>query len=169
MRFAAGERGVAVETHRELHTHPRATTFDARKESTIERACLRFHQSDFDHDAGRAQHLEALAVDVLERVATRRNHARDAGLHQVFCARRRASRVCARFERHVCGRAARAFARFAQREHFGVRLAGALVEPFADNVIAVRDHTANHRVRLGRVGTALGKPQRTRHHRVIGG
>jgi hypothetical protein len=46
-----------------------------------------------------------------------------------------------RFERAVQRGAARCFARFVERMHFGMRLAGALVRPLADDD-AVRRHDA---------------------------
>ena len=83
-------------------------------------------------------------------------------------ARRRFAEMRARFERDVSGRAACAFAGIAQREHFGVRFAGALVPAFGDDFVAVRDHAADARIGLRREQPALGQSQRARHVRVVG-
>src|SRR3546814_17742874 len=72
-------RSAAIEAAAELDPHPRPAAPDAREEAAIERPRLGFHQSRLHLHACRAQALETLAVDGLERVAHRRDHARDAG------------------------------------------------------------------------------------------
>ena len=63
--------------------------------------------------------------------------------------------VIARLERDVNGRALRVDA--SQRQHLGMRAAGALVPAFADDRLAARHHAAHARVRRRRVQAALGE------------
>ena len=49
-----------------------------------------------------------------------------------------------------------------------MRLAGALVPAFADDLAVVDDHAADARVRRRRVEAAFGKRERARHVRAVG-
>src|SRR3546814_6554063 len=119
--------GAATEAAAELEPQPRPAAPDAREEAAIERPRLGFHQSRLHLHACRAQALETLAVDGLERVAHRRDHARDAGGDERVGAGPGAAGVRARFEGDVGGGALRAVTSLLQREHFRVRPALALV------------------------------------------
>ena len=92
-RIAGGQRAAAVEARRELHAHPRTPAFDARQESLVELARLRFHQADVDLDAGGAQLLETAAVDLRERIARSR---RPRAPRPRRSAHRRTGRCCRR-------------------------------------------------------------------------
>src|SRR3546814_3345675 len=92
-------------------------------------------------DLCRAQALETLAVDGLERVAHRRDHARDAGGDERVGAGPGAAGVRARFEGDVGGGALRAVTSLLQREHFRVRPAMALVPAFAHHLRS-EEHTS---------------------------
>ena len=70
-------------------------------------------------------------------------HARDARGDQGIGARRRAAGVTARFEADVSGRAARCCSRLAQRQHFGMGVAGAGVESLADDDAVAHEHAAD--------------------------
>jgi uncharacterized protein YdeI (BOF family) len=62
------------------------------------------------------------------------------------------------------------FARHAQRVHFRVRLAGAIVKTFADDLAVFHDHAADIRVGMGGKAPARGQLQRSRHvHFVLHG
>jgi len=164
---AAGERGAAVQAHRELHAQPRPAALHARQEAAVDLARLRFHQADRHLDPRRAQALVTGAVHLRERIAHRTDHACHAGFDQRIGTGRGAAGMRAGLERDVGGGATRAIARGAQREHFGMRLPGTRVEAFADHLAIAHQHAAHHRVRLGRVRAALGEPQRARHHGVV--
>src|SRR5690606_25958368 len=118
----------------ELDPQPRPAAPDAREEAAVERLRLGFHQSRLDLDPGAAQALESLAVDRLERVAHRRDHARDARGDERIGARPGAAGVRARLERHVGGGAVRAFAGLLQGEHYRMRPALALVPALAHHL-----------------------------------
>ncbi|MNV55171.1 hypothetical protein D3C71_1473960 [compost metagenome] len=73
----------------------------------------------------------------------------------------------ARFQGNVGGSTTRFGAGFAQGEHFGVRTASALVPALPDHALAMGDHTADHRIGTGGIGTPFGKPQCGRHVQVV--
>ena len=105
---------------------------------------------------------EALAVDERIRILDRGDQARNAGLDDLRDARTGASDVAARLERAVHRRAARARARLLERQHLGVRLAGAPVEALPDDhAVAGHDHGPHERIRT-RAAAAPARPETTR-------
>ena len=168
LRIARRQRTPPVQAGRQLHAQPRPAAFDARKEAAIERARLSFHQSQVDLDAGGAQAFEARAINLRERIAHGADDARDTRFDQCVRARPGAAHMGAGFQRHVDGGAARTRTGLLQGEHFRVRPALALVPAGADDLVALRDHAADHRIGLGGVRAALGQAQGAGHHGVVG-
>jgi hypothetical protein len=164
-----GRRSASIQRRRQLHAHEGPAAFDARKESDVEFARRGRHQSDLDGDAGRAQARKAFAGDAIERIADGRDHTCDTGARQRIGTRRRPTMVCAGFEGDVGGGAACTLARFAQREHFRMRFAGAFVETATQHGLAAGNHATDARIRRRRVQAARGKPQRLGHVRVVEG
>ena len=165
--IAGGHRGAAIQAHRQLDPQPRPPAFHPRQEAAVQLARLRFHQAGADFDPGRAQLVEAGAIDLRERIAHCPDYPRDTRRDQRIRARPGAAGMRARLQGHVGGRAFRTLAGRLQREHFRMRPALALVPAFADDRVAMREHTADHRVRSGGERAALGQPQRARHHPVV--
>ena len=164
-----GRRGTPVERRRQLDADPGPAAFDAGKEADVQFARGGFHQTDLDHDAGRAQARKTFAGDAIERIADRGDDTRDAGAHQRVGTGRRAPVMRAGFEGHVGGGVAGAFAGLAQREHFRMRFAGAFVETATEHAPAAGDDATDTRIRRRRVQAARGKPQRLGHVRVVEG
>jgi len=102
-----------------------------------------------------------------EWIALRRDHAGDAGGDQRIGARRRAAVVRARFERDISRCATRLFAGRSQGEAFGMRFASALMETFANDAIALRDHATDHRIGFGGVGAERSQFDGARHHGAV--
>src|SRR5690606_29882477 len=168
LRLAAGHSRAAVQAAGQLDPHPGAPALHAREETDVERARLRFHQACLDRDARLAQAGEPRAVHLRKGVAHRRHHARHAGVDQRGRAGPGAAGVVAGLERDVGRGAARAHADRLQRRHLGMRSALAFVPAFAQHLVALRDHAADHRIGFGGPGTTFGQAQRARHHRVVG-
>jgi hypothetical protein len=169
LRLTARQRTASVEAGGELHPQPRASALDTRQPAAVERARLRLHQAALDRDACGRQFLEAGAVHLRKRIAHCRDDARHTRGDQRIGARTGLADVGAWLERHVGRRAFRALAGSLQGEDFGMRLACFCVETFANDVIAVRDHAADHRIGSRRVRAALGQAQGAGHHQVVGG
>ena len=167
LRLAAGQRGAAVQAHRQLHPHPRAAALDPAEEADVEFARRLAHQAGVDGDAGSAQKARAAAVDLRERILGGDHHPLHACGNQRIGARRRAAVVRAGLQRHIGGGATRPLAGFAQRVYLGMRLTGTLVETRADHPVAMRDHATHARIRLGGAQAAFGQAQGVRHVSVI--
>ena len=163
------QRRAAVQTHRQLHAQPWASTFEAAEETWVQFARNTMQQIHVDRDASRAQQLQATAGDMRIGVLRRNHHSRHASLDQGRRARWRAAVMRAWLERHVHGGTTRPFTRFAQGEYFGVGFAGALMEPGADDLVAMRNHATHAGIRLGSEQPALGQLQRVRHMRMVDG
>jgi hypothetical protein len=164
---AVGQRGTAVQTHGQLDAHPRPLALDAAEETEVEFACRRAHQPGLDRDTRCAQLRHAVAVDLRKRIFGRHYHACHARGDQRVCAGRCAPPMRAGFQRHVGRRATRPFARFAQGEHFGMRLARALVPALPEHVFAAGDDAAHARIRLRGGEAALGQAKGLRHVHVV--
>ena len=82
-------------------------------------------------------------------------------------ARRGAADVVARLERHVDGCATRGLSCIAQREHLGMRLAGARVEALAHDASVGDDDAANQGIGRSRATATLGHGHGTGQVRVI--
>ena len=102
------------------------------KEPGIERARLGAEHPDRHGNARRTQSPDSLARNPRIRIFGRAHHAADSSRYQRIGARRRAARVAAGFQRDIRGRLARLAARGPQREHLGVRFAGAHMPAFAN-------------------------------------
>ena len=167
--FAARQGGTAVETRGEFQAQPWPAALDAREKSAVQLSRGVAHQACRDDDTACAQLRETAAGDLRVRVLARHDDAGDARRQQRVGARRRAAEMRARLECDVGGCTTRPFARGAQREDFGVRLAGALVPAFADDLFAMSDHAADARIGLRRMQTEIGEAQRARHVGMING
>ena len=78
--------------------------------------------------------------------------------------------VAAGLKGDVGGGALRLFAGHAERVHFSMRLAGAIVKALADDFAVFHNDAADIRVRMGGKASARGKLQRSRHvHFVLHG
>jgi hypothetical protein len=90
-------------------------------------------------------------------------------MNDLLDARRRASMVVARFEIDVERGAGCVGAGLFQRDHLGVRAAGALVPAFTDDLLVLRDDATDARVRRGGVQPLLRQLEGTPHHGVVEG
>ena len=97
----------------------------------------------------------------------REHHAGDARFDQRVNAWRGSAVMAARLEGDVCRCTCNGLFGRAKGYHLGVRLAGALVEAFADDAIAFGDDTSNPRVRMRCIKTAFGESQCPRHRESI--
>ena len=75
--------------------------------------------------------------------------------------------MAAGLERHVDRGAARALARGADRNRFGVRFAGTFVPAFADDFLVARHHRAHARIRVRAVQAALRELERAAHRGFV--
>jgi hypothetical protein len=123
-----------------------------------------------DVNAGLLQAVQAATGHLWIRVLHCRYHASHACGDQRVAARRRATMVATGLQGDVGGRAFGFIAGHTQRVHFGVRLAGPIVEALADDLAVFYNHTADVGIRMGSKASARGKLQRSRHvHFVLHG
>ena len=170
LAFAAGHRRAAVQRSTQLELHPGKTGAHPLQEALVQRFRLVHHQPVADFNTGLLQTVQAAPRHLRVRILHRGDHAADAGGNQRIAARRRTAVVAAGLKGDIGGGASRLFPRYPQGVHFGVRLAGAIVEPFADDLAVFYNDTANVRVRMGGKATAGGELKRTRHvHFVLHG
>ena len=168
LTLSIGQRGAAVQRRRHFQPHPRPAARHARDKADVEFDRLCFQQPGLDGNPRRAQFLKALPRHLGIGIAHGRHHALDARGHHRISAGRRAAVMAARFQRDIQGRAPGALARRSQRMHFGMRLAGALVETFAHHSAALHHHAADTRIGRGRVQAAPCQGQGALHVFIVG-
>ena len=105
--------------------------------------------------------------DLRIRVLHGRHHPRHPGLHQGLGARRGAAVVAARLQGHISRGTARLGASLAQGMHLGMRLAGAGMPAFTDNLPGRDNHAANPRVGMGRIHTLARQFEGAGHAALI--
>ncbi|MNZ66233.1 hypothetical protein D3C78_844510 [compost metagenome] len=140
LAFAAFHRRATVEAHGQLDPHERQAVLHALEEALVELSRFTLQHTTFGGDTGLSQALQTATGDFRVRVLHRRDHAGHTGIHQRIGTGRRAAVVAARLKRHINGRATRLLTGRAQGVNLGVRLAGALVPAFADNLPTLHDH-----------------------------
>src|SRR5690606_26052774 len=96
------------------------------------------------------------------------HHPRHAGADQRLGAGTGASVMAAGLQGDVGGSAPRPFAGLAQGVDLGVRLAGALVPAFADDLAVAHDHAADTRIGMGGEQPQTRQPQRPGHEGLVG-
>jgi hypothetical protein len=167
-RRAGASRHLTVRAEGDLHRDEWTSAAHDGEERRVEPLGVRTEDADADVNAARAQQLEAASGDERIRILCRDNDALDTGGGDSGCAGRRASGVAARLQRAVERGAGRCAAGRFERQHFGVRGAGALVSPHTDDRAVVLDEQrTNHRIRRRLSAAALGHLQRLAHEKVV--
>jgi hypothetical protein len=164
---ARERREAEVETERRLQNHERPSRAHQREKRLIEARRRLGTQADLNRYAPLPQIRETPPAHERIGILDRRNHARDARLHDPHDARAGAPDVIARFERAVERRPAGTRTRHLQRADLGVRLAGTLVESVPDHDVVIRhDERADHRIRTRAAAAPAGQEQGAIH--VVG-
>ena len=170
LAFTAGHRRAAVQRGAQLQLHPGKTGAHPLQEALIQRFRFVHHQPVADVNTGLLQTIQTAPRHLRVWVLHRSDHAANAGGDQRIAARRRTAMVAAGFKGDVGGGALRLFAGHAERVHFSMRLAGAIVKALADDFAVFHNDAADIRVRMGGKASARGKLQRSRHvHFVLHG
>src|SRR5207245_1077196 len=157
------ERRTGAEAHRELPAHPGAPLSHALHESAVELERLALEQPSLDFDAPFAQRRGAASVDLGVGIGGGIHHARHARLEQRLDAGGRAAVMAAGLERHVHRSPRGLRSGGLERLDLGVCLAGALVPALADDALALRDHAADARIRVGAGEAPLGEAEGALH------
>src|SRR6202035_4762676 len=95
--------------------------------------------------------------------------ARKTRLDERVCARGRATEMAAGLERDIRGRTVRRSACRIECDRFRVRVTGALVPAFRNDLTVAREDTADTRIGMGARKAALRKLQCARHRAAIKG
>src|SRR5687767_6242613 len=162
--FSIRQSSSAVQGRGHLQTYPGAAARHARDEADVELARLRLHQPVLERDARGREGLSSLQRLGI-RVAHRRDDALHLALNQLLDARRRTPLMIARLEADVNRRAGRRG--FSQRDHFGVRAAGALVPSLAHNSGVFCHYTTHPGIRRSGVHALLRQLERAPHHGAV--
>ena len=160
LRVAAARGDLAVERHRRLEQHPRPPRAGVLAERLVEQTGPDRQLAVGDHylDALVAEDAETAAGGVLAGVVRGDDKPPDPGLPDRVGARRRATVVAARLERHVQGGAAQiASLGSADRLDLGVRLSDRLVIALAEHLAVAADDRADERVRTDAPAATLGQ------------
>jgi hypothetical protein len=148
----AGARGhLAVEAHRCLEDHQRATGAGVLSKRLVQEACrvrdLAVHEPDLH--ALVPQDPGAPPGRLGRRIVGCDDDARDAGLEDRLGARRGSAVVGAGLERDVEGGAGRVLAAGRESHALRVSLSGGLGYALADHPAVLHEHGPDHRVRTG--------------------
>jgi hypothetical protein len=165
---AVGERGLAVKRGGDLHAHPRPATRHARDKPDVRFARLVLQQAGMHFQAGSTEPREAVAGHLRVRVLHRGDDAPHLRRDQRLDARRRTPVMTAGLEREVDRRSGGALAGRPQRVGFRMGLAGARVEPFADDRAVADDHAADARIGSRGEQAARRERERARHEMLVG-
>ena len=112
----------------------------------VELRCFFGTYSDVHGDARRFQLPNAFTGNFRVCINFRDVNLRDASLYNCVGAGRRASPMATRFKVHIEGAAFRGCPGGLQRVNLGVRSAGFLMIPFADNLSRFHDNCSDERV-----------------------
>ena len=158
---------VPVDAHRGLRDHERPALLNRGEERRVQLPRAPGFDANGHRDSVRLEISKPSASDPRVRILDGSNHLFDARGNDAFDARSRATVVRAWLERADQPGAACAAAGLVEGVHFGVRRAGLLVIPVADDG-AIRQHDArtDHRVGTGLPAATLGQPQRAPHQGV---
>ncbi len=165
---AAGPgRELAVQRHGPLGENPRASAVNQLQVGGVQLPRFLLQQPPFHLDAGLLQFRDAASSHLGKRVLVRHHDPAHGGPDQGSGAGRRLAVMAARFERHVQRRAGGGGARGGEGFDFGVRTAEPRVPAFANDPLALGDHTADQRIRLDGALAAEGQFQGAGHTAAI--
>ena len=163
LRLTADGRDLAVERDRRLERELRATFARPRQERAIRTLARRTLDPDGDLEPRATQHPDPTAMP-RHGVRGPDHHARQAGIADDRCTRRRPPVVGARLEVDVERGAVRRTAELVERDDLRMPLAGALVGALREHLpIGADDHAADHRVRGRPSVEGLGELEAAKH------
>jgi hypothetical protein len=154
---AVGQRGAAVQTHREFDAHPREPLPHALHETDVELGGFRLHETGLDGNASAQQRISALATHAGVRILDREDDASNARLNQRINTGWCATVMTTGLECYICGCACNGLFGCANGSNFRMRLAGALVPAFGNDAIALGDNTSNPRIWMRCFQAAFGE------------
>ena len=163
MGVARGRGSLAVQAHSVLCENERYACRDPREVGLHHPLRGRLV---FAHHHPHARGLEvghAAAIDTRVRVQRGHVHFGDACLHDRWDARERAPVVVARLQRDVEGCASRLLAGLRNGHGLGMRSAGGLGDPLADDAPVADEHRAHGGVGAGIAEGLAGQLQRPLH------
>src|SRR5690606_18614657 len=168
LRLAARRRDSSVEAHRPLEEDPRATGADPVAVGSVEPPGFAPQKAGGDLDSCRTESLRAFSVRHRVRIGARVDRALDAGGDDRVAARRCLTVMRARLERDVERRAARGFARIANRLDLRVRPAVTAMEPATDDAAATYDDGADERIGRNALDALARELDRFSHRMLVG-
>ncbi|MNT57084.1 hypothetical protein D3C72_1944310 [compost metagenome] len=127
---------------------------------------MRLEHTAGDFNADLSQTLEPLPRHLRVGVLHGGDYTCHAGLDQRLSTGRRTPVVTARFKGYIGTGTAGQLAGLAQCVHFGMWFTGTHMPAFTDNLAVAHNHTANARIRMGRIHALTGQLQGSGH--VVG-